>query len=120
LCADLIATEFSHLDPVSQQIAAGREFLLRLDKQLAAEEDFIIKRRSQDARCEVISIEPRRQDSALRLRLSTWILQLLLRPVSKREFWAVVMMYLKPISDGDSLGAALISGTSIENSPING
>ena len=43
LCADVIATEFQHLDRMSQQIAAGREFLLRMEKQLAGEEKFIIE-----------------------------------------------------------------------------
>jgi predicted ABC-type ATPase len=43
LCADSIAREFQQLDPVSQQIAAGREFLLRIEKQLATNQDFIIE-----------------------------------------------------------------------------
>jgi predicted ABC-type ATPase len=43
LCADLIATEFKHLDPVSQQIAAGREFLRRANEQLSLHQVFIIE-----------------------------------------------------------------------------
>jgi predicted ABC-type ATPase len=43
LCADLIATEFSHLDPVSRQVAAGREFLRRIETQLTTGGDFIIE-----------------------------------------------------------------------------
>ena len=43
LSADLIATEFSALDPVSRQFAAGREFLRRIEQQLSAGEDFIIE-----------------------------------------------------------------------------
>ncbi|MEX2091359.1 MAG: AAA family ATPase [Pirellulales bacterium] len=43
LCADLIATEFQHLDPVSQQIAAGREFLRRMEGQLAKDESFAVE-----------------------------------------------------------------------------
>lgn len=35
LCADAIATEFPRLDPASQRVAAGREFLRRFDGQLA-------------------------------------------------------------------------------------
>ena len=43
LSADLIATEFPELDPLSQQFAAGREFLRRAEKQLNADEDFVIE-----------------------------------------------------------------------------
>ncbi len=43
LCADLIATEFQHLEPMSRQIAAGREFLSRSVEQLAKMDDFIIE-----------------------------------------------------------------------------
>jgi predicted ABC-type ATPase len=43
LCADLIATEFQHLDPLSRQVAAGREFLLRAEEQLAKDEDFVVE-----------------------------------------------------------------------------
>jgi predicted ABC-type ATPase len=43
LCADLVATEFPHLDPISQQIAAGREFLRRMEGQLAKEENFAVE-----------------------------------------------------------------------------
>jgi predicted ABC-type ATPase len=43
LCADLIATEFPHLDPMSQQVMAGREFLRRIEDQLAAESDFVVE-----------------------------------------------------------------------------
>jgi predicted ABC-type ATPase len=43
LCADLIATEFPNLDPISQQIAAGREFLLRMEGQLAKDESFVVE-----------------------------------------------------------------------------
>jgi predicted ABC-type ATPase len=43
LCADLIAKEFPHLDPISQQFAAGREFLRRIEEQLASNESFIIE-----------------------------------------------------------------------------
>jgi predicted ABC-type ATPase len=43
LSADLIATEFADLDPLSQQIAAGREFLNRLEKQLSAAEGFVVE-----------------------------------------------------------------------------
>jgi predicted ABC-type ATPase len=43
LSADLIATEFPHLDPMSQQIAAGREFFRRSEDQLASGADFIIE-----------------------------------------------------------------------------
>ena len=31
LCADSIALEFQHLDPIERQVAAGREFLLRIE-----------------------------------------------------------------------------------------
>jgi predicted ABC-type ATPase len=43
LCADLIASEFQHLDPISQQIAAGREFLRRIERQLLLHDDFVIE-----------------------------------------------------------------------------
>jgi predicted ABC-type ATPase len=43
LCADLIATEFGHLDVVAQQVEAGREFIRRSEAQLACDEDFIIE-----------------------------------------------------------------------------
>ena len=43
LCADLIATEFQHLDAVSQQVVAGREFLRRMEGQLTAGEDFVVE-----------------------------------------------------------------------------
>ncbi len=43
LCADVIAHEFSHLNPVSQQIMAGREFLRRLDEQLVQEGSFVVE-----------------------------------------------------------------------------
>jgi predicted ABC-type ATPase len=43
LCADVIAKEFPHLDPMSQQVAAGREFLRRLEEQLVKDEDFVIE-----------------------------------------------------------------------------
>ena len=43
LCADAIAAAFSHLDPMSQQIAAGREFLRRTEAQLAGEADFVVE-----------------------------------------------------------------------------
>jgi predicted ABC-type ATPase len=43
LCADMIATEFQHLDGMSQQIAAGREFLRRLELQLTKEENFVVE-----------------------------------------------------------------------------
>jgi predicted ABC-type ATPase len=42
-CADLIAEEFAHLDAVSQQILAGREFLRRIELQLAEDDDFIVE-----------------------------------------------------------------------------
>jgi predicted ABC-type ATPase len=42
-CADSIATEFSQLDPVSQQVAAGREFMRRIEDQLSRDEDFVIE-----------------------------------------------------------------------------
>jgi predicted ABC-type ATPase len=42
-CADLIATEFSQLDPISQQITAGREFVRRIEEQLRRDEDFVIE-----------------------------------------------------------------------------
>jgi predicted ABC-type ATPase len=38
LSADLIAKEFPHLGPMSQQVAAGREFLQRLEEQLSKED----------------------------------------------------------------------------------
>jgi predicted ABC-type ATPase len=43
LCADLIATEFPQLDPISRQLAAGREFLVRAEEQLTKDEDCIIE-----------------------------------------------------------------------------
>ena len=43
LSADLIATEFPDLDAISKQLAAGREFLHRVEQQIAAEQDFIIE-----------------------------------------------------------------------------
>ena len=43
LCADAIALEFKHLDPISQQIAAGREFLRRMEGQLAKDESFAVE-----------------------------------------------------------------------------
>ena len=43
LCADAIATEFPHLDPISRQIAAGREFLRRMEEQLAKDENFAVE-----------------------------------------------------------------------------
>lgn len=43
LCADLIALEFQHLDVVSRQLAAGREFIRRIELQLTASEDFIVE-----------------------------------------------------------------------------
>jgi predicted ABC-type ATPase len=43
LCADLIATELTHLDEFARQIEAGREFLRRIEQQLATGESFIIE-----------------------------------------------------------------------------
>jgi predicted ABC-type ATPase len=43
LSADLIATEFPHLDPVSQKVAAGREFLRRMEAQLSKADDFVVE-----------------------------------------------------------------------------
>jgi predicted ABC-type ATPase len=43
LCADLIATELTHLDEFARQIEAGREFLRRIEQQLAIGESFIIE-----------------------------------------------------------------------------
>ena len=43
LSADLIALEFPELDAISQQLAAGREFLRRIEVQLASDQDFIIE-----------------------------------------------------------------------------
>jgi len=43
LCADLIATEFTHLDTLSQQVEAGREFVRRTEAQLTCDADFIIE-----------------------------------------------------------------------------
>jgi predicted ABC-type ATPase len=43
LCADRIATEFQNLDPISQQIAAGREFVRRMEAQLAKDEHFAVE-----------------------------------------------------------------------------
>jgi predicted ABC-type ATPase len=43
LSADLIATEFRHLEPMERQIAAGREFLVRSETQLIAGGDFIVE-----------------------------------------------------------------------------
>jgi predicted ABC-type ATPase len=42
-CADVIAQEFSSLDPAVQQFAAGREFLRRIERQLNHDEDFVIE-----------------------------------------------------------------------------
>jgi len=43
LCADVIALEFPLLDEVSRQLAAGREFIRRVELQLAASDDFIVE-----------------------------------------------------------------------------
>jgi predicted ABC-type ATPase len=43
LCADLIATEFGHLDILARQVEAGREFVRRSESQLARSEDFIVE-----------------------------------------------------------------------------
>lgn len=43
LCADLIATEFPHLAPMSQQVAVGRAFLERIERQLDESNEFIIE-----------------------------------------------------------------------------
>jgi predicted ABC-type ATPase len=43
LSADLIATEFPHLDPMSQQMATGREFHRRLEEQLSKNDDFVVE-----------------------------------------------------------------------------
>lgn len=43
LGADLIAAEMSPDDPHSVRVAAGREFLLRLEEHLAGEESFIVE-----------------------------------------------------------------------------
>jgi predicted ABC-type ATPase len=43
LCADLIATEFRHLDAVAQQFEAGREFVRRREAQLDVDSDLIIE-----------------------------------------------------------------------------
>lgn len=43
LCADAIATEFPDLDPMSRQIAAGREFLRRMESQLVKDESFAVE-----------------------------------------------------------------------------
>jgi predicted ABC-type ATPase len=43
LCADSIAKELPHLDPISQQIAAGRAFLQRIEEQLGYDKDFIVE-----------------------------------------------------------------------------
>jgi predicted ABC-type ATPase len=43
LCADSIARELPYLDPISQQIAAGRAFLQRIEAQLGCDEDFIVE-----------------------------------------------------------------------------
>jgi predicted ABC-type ATPase len=43
LSADLIATELGHLDNLSRQVEAGREFVRRGDAQLDRGEDFIIE-----------------------------------------------------------------------------
>lgn len=51
LCADVIATEFQHLDATSQQIAAGREFLRRMEWQLTKEENFVSRRRFREEPC---------------------------------------------------------------------
>lgn len=43
LCADLIATELSHLDELARQVEAGREFVRRSEAQLSLDVDFIIE-----------------------------------------------------------------------------
>jgi predicted ABC-type ATPase len=43
LSADLIASEFSKLNPDLRQVAAGRSFLNRFDEQLAKDENFVIE-----------------------------------------------------------------------------
>jgi predicted ABC-type ATPase len=43
LCADLIAAVFTHLDVLSRQIEAGREFIRRSERQLEADVDFVIE-----------------------------------------------------------------------------
>jgi predicted ABC-type ATPase len=43
LSADLIAKEFSELDSISQQVAAGREFLRRSEERLLSDESFVIE-----------------------------------------------------------------------------
>jgi predicted ABC-type ATPase len=43
LCADLIATEFPHLDELARQIESGREFLHRIETHLAGGDSFIIE-----------------------------------------------------------------------------
>ena len=40
LCADVIAAEFQQLDPMFQQVAAGREFLRRIETQLFYRREF--------------------------------------------------------------------------------
>jgi len=49
--ADLIATEFPNLDPLSRRVAAGREFILRIKRQLKNDEDFVIETRCLAALC---------------------------------------------------------------------
>lgn len=43
LCADLIATEYQHLDVLSRQVEAGREFIRRSELQLQADASFVIE-----------------------------------------------------------------------------
>lgn len=43
LSADLIALEFPLLDEVSRQLAAGREFIRRIELQLAANDDLVVE-----------------------------------------------------------------------------
>jgi predicted ABC-type ATPase len=43
LCADLIALEFPQLDEISRQLAAGREFIQRIESQIAAGENFVVE-----------------------------------------------------------------------------
>ena len=54
--ADLIATEFPSLDPISQQLTAGREFLERIERQLARERG--VRAGNYDVRSDLTALPP--------------------------------------------------------------
>jgi hypothetical protein len=120
LCADLIATEFTHLDVLSRQVEAGREFIRRSEKQLKADVDFVIESTMSGRTLRSFLARARSVGLASRSFSFIWIRLKRASPATSNGFAVAGTMFPRKTSVDDLRVAAPISGVCIVKLPIIG